>query len=182
MRLCVAVARERLPRYSIDDMEEGFSAYQAFNTSAATAVTIIANFCNLQGVPVPPRIDVQRIAYLEKLADELEKGLSDAKRILEEVPTLAALTELEAGLSSLREKYGACWQQWRKEGGQELTPPRLWRRLGEADKILKRLYQDVCNFLEDHLDAEDFRAAKKEWEREGKKTIPWEKIKADMGL
>ncbi len=36
--------------------------------------------------------------------------------------------------------------------------------------------------LEDRLDVEDFRAAKREWEREGKKTIPWEKIKAELGL
>jgi prevent-host-death family protein len=36
--------------------------------------------------------------------------------------------------------------------------------------------------LEDRLDAEDFRAAKEEWEREGRKTVPWEKIKADLGL
>jgi prevent-host-death family protein len=36
--------------------------------------------------------------------------------------------------------------------------------------------------LEDRLDVEDFRAAKEEWEREGRKTIPWEKVKADLGL
>ena len=36
--------------------------------------------------------------------------------------------------------------------------------------------------LEDRLDAEEFRAAKEEWEREGRKTIPWEKVKADLGL
>jgi len=36
--------------------------------------------------------------------------------------------------------------------------------------------------LEDRLDAEDFRAAKEEWEREGRKTVPWEKIKEDLGL
>lgn len=36
--------------------------------------------------------------------------------------------------------------------------------------------------LEDRLDLEDFRAAKEEWEREGQKTIPWEKVKADLGL
>lgn len=36
--------------------------------------------------------------------------------------------------------------------------------------------------LEDRLDVEDFRAAKEEWEREGRKTIPWEKIKTDLGL
>jgi len=36
--------------------------------------------------------------------------------------------------------------------------------------------------LEDRLDVEDFRAAKEEWEREGRKTIPWEKVKVDLGL
>lgn len=36
--------------------------------------------------------------------------------------------------------------------------------------------------LEDQRDLEDFRAAKEEWEREGKKTVPWEKIKADLSL
>lgn len=36
--------------------------------------------------------------------------------------------------------------------------------------------------LEDQRDAEDFRVAKEEWEREGRKTVPWEKIKADLGL
>jgi len=128
-------------------MEEGFSAHQAFNSSAANAVIAITNFRTLQGVPDPPRIDVQRIAYLEKLADELEMGLADAKRILEETPLLAALKNLKTGLSALREKYGACLQQWRKEGGQELTPPRLWRRLGDAEKVLKKLYQDVCDHL-----------------------------------
>jgi prevent-host-death family protein len=36
--------------------------------------------------------------------------------------------------------------------------------------------------LEDRLDAEDFRKAKEEWEQEGKKAVPWEKIKVDLGL
>ncbi len=36
--------------------------------------------------------------------------------------------------------------------------------------------------LENRLDAEDFRAAKEEWERGGRKTVPWEKIKTDLGL
>jgi prevent-host-death family protein len=36
--------------------------------------------------------------------------------------------------------------------------------------------------LEDRQDLEDFRAAKEEWERDGRKTIPWEKVKADLGL
>jgi len=36
--------------------------------------------------------------------------------------------------------------------------------------------------LEDRQDLEDFRAAKEEWERNGRKTVPWAKIKADLGL
>jgi hypothetical protein len=128
-------------------MEESFLASQAFNSSAASALVTITDFSKLQKVPDPPRIDVQRIEHLEKLADELEKGLSEAKRTLERTPPLAVLKELRAGLFALRERYGACLQQWRKEGGQELTPPRLWRRLGDADKALKRLYQDVCDHL-----------------------------------
>lgn len=147
VRFCVAVARERLPRYSTYIMDEVFSAYQAFHSSAANAEVTITNFCNLQRVPDPPRIDVPRIAHLEKLADELEMGLADAKRSLEETPPLAALKDLKTRLSALREQYGACLQQWRKEGGQELTPPRLWRRLGDAEKVLKKLYQDVCDHL-----------------------------------
>jgi hypothetical protein len=41
------------------------------------------------------------------------------------------------------------------------------------------------NFLEaseDQLDAEEFQRAKEEFERSGKPTIPWEKIKAELGL
>lgn len=36
--------------------------------------------------------------------------------------------------------------------------------------------------LEEQKDIEEYRAAKEEWEREGRKTVPWEKIKADLGL
>ena len=32
--------------------------------------------------------------------------------------------------------------------------------------------------LEDQQDIEDYRAAKEEWERDGRKTVPWAKIKA----
>ena len=122
-------------------------AHQSFNSSAASALVTITDFSKLQKVPDPPRIDVPRIRYLEKIADELERGLSEAKRALERTPPLAALKELKAGLSALREKYGACLQQWRKEGGRELTPPRLWRRLRDVEEALKRLYQDVCDHL-----------------------------------
>ncbi len=36
--------------------------------------------------------------------------------------------------------------------------------------------------LEDEKDVEEYRAAKAEWERDGRKTVPWAKIKADLGL
>ena len=36
--------------------------------------------------------------------------------------------------------------------------------------------------LEDEADAKDFRAAKKQWQRSGKKTVPWESLKAELGL
>ena len=160
-------------------MEEVLSAHQAFSSSAANAEVIITNFCNLQRVPDPPRIDIQRIAHLEKLADELEMGLAEAKRILEETPPLAALKDLRAGLSALGEKYGACLQQWREEGGQELTPPRLWRRLGDAEKALKRLYQDVCDDLEDRLDVEE---AERRLADPNEVPIPYEQARKELGL
>ena len=36
--------------------------------------------------------------------------------------------------------------------------------------------------IEDQLDAEEFQRAKEEFERSGEPTIPWEKIKAELGL
>ena len=36
--------------------------------------------------------------------------------------------------------------------------------------------------IEDQLDAEEFRRAKEEFERSGEPAIPWEKIKAELGL
>jgi prevent-host-death family protein len=36
--------------------------------------------------------------------------------------------------------------------------------------------------LEDQLDADEFQRAKDEFERGGESTIPWEKIKAELGL
>ena len=36
--------------------------------------------------------------------------------------------------------------------------------------------------MEDRLDSEDFRAAKKRWQRGGLKTVPWDKLKAELGL
>ena len=36
--------------------------------------------------------------------------------------------------------------------------------------------------MEDRLDARDFRAAKRQWERGGQKTVSWDKLKAELGL
>ncbi|MGH7966643.1 MAG: type II toxin-antitoxin system prevent-host-death family antitoxin [Candidatus Binatia bacterium] len=36
--------------------------------------------------------------------------------------------------------------------------------------------------IEDRLDVEDFRAAKEEWERDGRKTIPLEDVVRDLGI
>ena len=36
--------------------------------------------------------------------------------------------------------------------------------------------------MEDRLDAADFRAAKRQWERGGKKTVSWDKLKAELGI
>ena len=36
--------------------------------------------------------------------------------------------------------------------------------------------------MEDRQDSRDFRAAKRQWQREGKKTVPWDKLKAELGL
>lgn len=36
--------------------------------------------------------------------------------------------------------------------------------------------------LEDRLDVEDFRAAKEEWEREGKKTTPLDEVVKELGI
>ena len=36
--------------------------------------------------------------------------------------------------------------------------------------------------LEDQKDVVEYQAAKEEWGREGRKTVPWAKIKADLGL
>jgi hypothetical protein len=181
-RLCLIIVRERLPRYSINTMEEDRSAYSAFNASAATAGTIIIDFCKLPEVPAPPRIDVQRIAYLEKLADELEKGLTDAQQVLEAEPLPSTLKTLEARLSTLQVQYTDCWQRWCEEGGKELTPPRLWKRLAHLNKALEQLYQNVCVRLEDLLDTEDFRAAKEEWEREGRQTTPLDEVVKELGI
>jgi prevent-host-death family protein len=36
--------------------------------------------------------------------------------------------------------------------------------------------------LEDRLDVEDFRAAKEEWEREGRQTIPLDEVVKELGI
>ena len=36
--------------------------------------------------------------------------------------------------------------------------------------------------LEDQKDIEEYRVAKEEWERDGRKTVPWVKVKAGLGL
>ena len=36
--------------------------------------------------------------------------------------------------------------------------------------------------MEDRFDAGDFRAAKRQWERGGKKTVSWDKLKAELGI
>jgi hypothetical protein len=40
----------------------------------------------------------------------------------------------------------------------------------------------VLEAMEDRLDAKDFRDAKKQWQRGGKKTVPWETLKVELGL
>jgi len=36
--------------------------------------------------------------------------------------------------------------------------------------------------MEDRRDAQDFRSAKRQWQREGKKTVPWERLREELGL
>ena len=36
--------------------------------------------------------------------------------------------------------------------------------------------------LEDRVDLLEYKKAMKEWEKEGKKTIPWETVKKELGL
>ena len=36
--------------------------------------------------------------------------------------------------------------------------------------------------MEDRLDARDFRASKQQWEKEGRKTVSWNNLKAELGL
>lgn len=41
---------------------------------------------------------------------------------------------------------------------------------------------ELLEAIEDRLDADAFRRAKEEFERSGEPAIPWEKIKAELGL
>jgi prevent-host-death family protein len=41
---------------------------------------------------------------------------------------------------------------------------------------------NLLEAIEEQLDAEEFQRAKDEFERSGEPTIPWEKIKVDLGL
>ena len=36
--------------------------------------------------------------------------------------------------------------------------------------------------LEDRLDAADLQSARKQWERSGRKTVSWDKLKSELGL
>ena len=36
--------------------------------------------------------------------------------------------------------------------------------------------------MEDRLDTKDFRAAKKQWQRGGSKSVPWDKLRIELGL
>ncbi|MBI3934593.1 MAG: type II toxin-antitoxin system Phd/YefM family antitoxin [Acidobacteria bacterium] len=36
--------------------------------------------------------------------------------------------------------------------------------------------------MEDRQDARDFHAAKKQWGRQGKRTVSWDKLKTELGL
>jgi ubiquinone/menaquinone biosynthesis C-methylase UbiE len=160
-------------------MGEVLSTYYAFSSSAGNAATLIANFSNLPKVADSLRIDIPRIGHLEKLADEIEKALAEARRILEEVPPLTTLDDLKTSLSILQEKYEDCFQQWRRERGRELTPPRLWQRLRNVEKALKGLYQDVCDSLEDHLDVKE---AERRLADPNEVPVPYEQARKELGL
>ena len=57
------------------------------------------------------------------------------------------------------------------------------RRRGRGGAALVPLEDLVAlEEMEDRLDARDFRAAKRQWEREGKKTVSWDKLKAELGI
>jgi len=149
------VARKRHSRYSSNEMEDTFSAYQEFSSSAATATKLMTDFSVPPGGSEPSWADVERTVGFEwKLTDELGRGLSSAEQVLEEAPQLDSLKALKAELSALQKKYAAWLKQWRQGGGRELTPPVLWRRLERTNKALKRLYQDVC----DHIVFEEVKA------------------------
>lgn len=57
------------------------------------------------------------------------------------------------------------------------------RRNGKKVAALVSL-QDLAALeqMEERLDADDFLAAKAKWERGGKKTVPWQKLKVELSL
>ena len=55
-------------------------------------------------------------------------------------------------------------------------------RLGIVLEAVKRLLIEISGALEDRLDLEDAGASLEEMARTGEKPIPWEKVKADLGL
>lgn len=40
----------------------------------------------------------------------------------------------------------------------------------------------VLEEMEDRRDAREFRAAKRQWQRDSKKTVPWERLREELGL
>ena len=80
-------------------------------------------------------------------------------------------------------------------GKAKLSLPETLRRVaGERERVIvRRRGKDVAALvpledlaaleeMEDRQDARDFRAAKRQWERGGKKTVSWEKLKAELGM
>jgi len=128
-------------------MESNIPAYSEFSATAATATTLMVDFLRGPRVSEPPRVDVQRIARLQELADVLEKGLCDVEHALEQQPSLTILQSLKSALAALREQYSACWKSWREEGERGQTPPVLWARLQHVNKALTERYQDVCDLI-----------------------------------
>lgn len=142
----VALPERDVPAIVNNKMEGTFSV--EFSSSATTATTIMGSLSVPPGGSTLSQADVVQIVGSEwGLADELERGLSSAEQVLEKTLQLASLQALKDELSDLQKKYAAWVRRWRQGGGQELTPPVLWQRLGRIDKALRRLYQDVCDHI-----------------------------------
>ena len=77
---------------------------------------------------------------------------------------------------------------------KELLPETLERVSQNRERVIvRRRGKDVAAIvpiedlaaleeMEERLDAEAFRAAKKRWQRGGLKTVPWDKLKVELGL